>query len=75
MICIQPSKSYRIRRKSGSRCHLAEALPFIILLFTSIICQLICVVDAVGSYSHAIPYGEEECLLIRVPNDQPYIIR
>ena len=73
MICFQPSKSYRIRRKSSSRCCLAEALPFI--LFTSIICQFICVVDAVGSYSHAIPYGEEECLLIRVPNDQPYIIR
>lgn len=30
--------------------------------------------NADGSYSHTIPYGQEECLLIRVPKDQPHII-
>lgn len=31
-------------------------------------------VQADASYSHTIPYGQEECLLIRVPRDQPHII-
>lgn len=30
--------------------------------------------SADGSYSHTIPYEQEECLLIRVPKDQPHLI-
>jgi len=30
--------------------------------------------DGTASFSHTIPYGQEECLLIRVPKNEPHII-
>lgn len=32
-------------------------------------------VHAGGSFTHTLPFGTEECLLIRVPTDLPHIIR
>lgn len=50
--------------------------PTALMIFYFWLCNffILQVVYADGSFSHAIPYGEEECLLIRVPKDQPYII-
>jgi hypothetical protein len=43
--------------------------------FLIFICHhAVVLVQANGSYSHTIPYGQEECLLIRVPKDQPHLI-
>lgn len=36
--------------------------------------QLAAHVHAGGTYSHTIPYGKEECMLIRVPKDQVHIV-
>lgn len=42
--------------------------------FTIFLIYHVALVHADGSYSHTIPYGKEECLLIRVPRDQPHLI-
>jgi len=45
-------------------------------LFILVCCQLALIsVRADGSYSHTIPYNDEECILIRIPKDQTHVIR
>ena len=44
-------------------------MPFVFLLFLSFPSSVVRA-DRGGSYTHTIPYGSEECLLIRVPKDR-----
>jgi len=51
---------------------LTTTLSYCLLIFSCF--NNVDLVQGDASYSHTIPYGEEECLLIRVPTDQPHII-
>lgn len=57
-------------RNSMPRLALTSTLLFLVICLA----QNVLIVTAEGSFSHTIPYGQEECLLIRVPKDQPHII-
>lgn len=53
---------------------IATTLSYCLLLFSCLLDGAVVLVRADASFSHTIPYGEEECMLIRVPTDQPHII-
>lgn len=43
-------------------------------LLLVLLCLLVVDVDANGSYTYAVPYGREECILVRVPKGEPHVI-
>lgn len=47
---------------------------FLLLVMTSS-SSVVVYADRGGSFTHTIPYGSEECLLIRVPKDRPSVLR
>lgn len=60
-----------IRRRPRPAALAAAAIAFVVLCLAPA-----AVVEANrGSFTMTIPYGTEECLLIRVPKDAPHIIR
>ena len=66
-----------LRRRPHQKNPMSSSLSISILtlLLFCLAQRAVIFVNADGSYSHTIPYGQEECLLIRVPKDQPHIIR
>ena len=51
--------------------------PYFAICFFILVCYQLAPVSvrADGSYSHLIAYGDEECILIRIPKDQTHVIR
>lgn len=60
-----------IRRQSNPALSFATKVLHFFAIF---VVSRVALVHADGSYSSTIPYGEEDCVLIRVPNDQPHVI-